>query len=254
MSRLAGKTALITGALGGQGSVAVDKFLANGANVVASDRADAPSGSVAALCAAAPARCVYVGGDVCDEVVQARIVDAALARFGRIDVLFNNHGIILGKPFLDTEAKDLDAVWAVNVRATYLLSQRVAREMAKTGGGSIIHNSSIGGVVAFHDMTAYGATKAAVAHLARAMAADLVDHGIRVNAICPGAIDTQMPRNFVGDHPEREAIFQAIADKHLMKRFGRAEEPVNLALFLASDEASYMTGAVIPVDGGLSAI
>lgn len=254
MSRLHGKTALITGALGGQGSVAVETFLANGANVVASDLASAPSGVVAALCEAEAARCVYIGGDVCDDVVQANIVGAALERFGRVDVLFNNHGIILGKPFLDTEAKDLDAVWAVNVRATYLLSQRAAREMARTGGGSIIHNSSIGGVVAFHDMTAYGAAKAAVAHLARAMAADLADRGIRVNAICPGAIDTLMPRNFVGDHPEREAIFQAIADKHLMKRFGRPEEPVNLALFLASDEASYMTGTVIPVDGGLSAI
>ncbi|MBI4696892.1 MAG: glucose 1-dehydrogenase [Gammaproteobacteria bacterium] len=252
MSRLAGKTAIISGALGGQGCIAVERFLAEGAKVIASDRAAAPTGRVAELCKASS--CVYVGGDVCDEAVQTAIVAAALERFGRVDVLFNNHGIILGKPFLETAASELDAVWTVNVRATYLLSQKVAREMVKTGGGSIVHNSSIGGVVAFHDMTAYGAAKAAVAHLARAMAADLVGHGIRVNAICPGAIDTQMPRNFVGDHPEREAIFQAIADKHLMKRFGRPEEPVNLALFLASDEASYITGAVIPVDGGLSAI
>jgi NAD(P)-dependent dehydrogenase (short-subunit alcohol dehydrogenase family) len=254
MNRLAGKTAIITGALGGQGVVAVERFLAEGANVVASDRTTVPTGKVADRCANGAAGCVYVGGDVCDEAMQTRIVATALDRFGRIDVLFNNHGIILGKPFLDTLPEELDAVWVVNVRATYLLSQRVAREMVKTGGGSIVHNASIGGVVAFHDMTAYGAAKAAVAHLARAMAADLVGHGIRVNAICPGAIDTQMPRNFIGDHPDREAIFQAIADKHLMKRMGRPEEPVNLALFLASDEASYMTGAVIPVDGGLSAI
>ena len=252
MSRLAGKTAIITGGLGGQGSVAVERFLAEGANVIASDRAAAPTGKVAELCK--QAKCAYVGGDVCDEAVQTAIVAAAIERFGRVDILFNNHGIILGKPFLDTTPEELDAVWSVNVRATYLLSQKVVREMVKTGGGSIVHNSSIGGVVAFHDMTAYGAAKAAVAHLARAMAADLVGYGIRVNAICPGAIDTQMPRNFVGDHPEREAIFQAIADKHLMKRFGRPEEPVNLALFLASDEASYITGTAIPVDGGLSAI
>ena len=254
MSRLTGKTAIISGGLGGQGTVAVERFLSEGANVMATDRASAPSGRVAELCHRDGKRCVYVGGDVCDTATQSAIVSTALSRFGCIDVLFNNHGIILGKPFLETSAAEFDDVWAVNVRATYLLSQAVAREMVKTGGGSIIHNASIGGIVAFHDMSAYGAAKAAVAHLARAMAADLVGHGIRVNAICPGAIDTQMPRNFVGDHPEREAIFQAVADKHLMKRFGRPEEAVNLALFLACDESSYMTGTVIPVDGGLSAI
>jgi dihydroanticapsin dehydrogenase len=126
--------------------------------------------------------------------------------------------------------------------------------MAKQGNGSIIHNSSVGGIVGFPTMAAYGASKGGLAQLARSMATDLAGFNIRVNAICPGVVDTAMPRRYVKDIEDKEGAFKQMAAMHLMNRLAEPIEIVNVALFLASDEASYMTGAVIPVDGGLTAI
>ena len=256
MARLKGKVALITGALGGQGQVAVARFLDEGATVLASDLAARPSGEVAARVKAKPDRCAYVGGDVRDGKLIEKLVKTAVKRFGRLDILYNNHGMMVGKPFLDTTLEELDELLAVNLRAPFLLSQAAARVMAKQGGGSIIHNSSVGGIVGFPTMAAYGASKGGLAQLARSMATDLASYGIRVNAICPGVVDTQMPQRYLKDNQveDTEGAFRQMASMHLLNRLARPEEIVNVALFLASDEASYMTGAVIPVDGGLTAI
>ncbi len=252
MGRLQDKVAIITGAAGGQGQVAVALFAREGAKVVASDLVE--KGALAPTEAAYPDSVTYLQADVTREEDLQRIVAAALERFGRIDVLYNNHGSMVGSPFLETSMEEFDQVIAVNVRASFRLSQLVAREMAGSGGGSIIHNSSVGGLVGFPDMAAYGASKGAVAQLARSMAGDLASYGIRVNAICPGAIDTPMPHKYLEKVDDKQAAWDAIAAMHPMKRFGRPEEVVHLALFLASDEASFMTGAVIPVDGGYSAV
>ena len=126
--------------------------------------------------------------------------------------------------------------------------------MVKRGGGSIIHNSSVGGIVGFPTMAAYGASKGGLAQFARSMAADLAAFGIRVNAICPGVVDTEMPRRYLKDVEDKAGAFKQMAAMHLMNRLAQPIEIVNVAVFLASDEASYMTGAVIPVDGGLTAI
>ncbi|MGE0486407.1 MAG: SDR family NAD(P)-dependent oxidoreductase [Gammaproteobacteria bacterium] len=256
MGRLQDKVIIITGALGGQGQLAVERFLDEGARVVASDLAAAANGKVAALLADVPERLAYRGGDICSDDLPGELVALALERFGRLDVLYTNHGLMLGKPFLDTTLAEFDALVATNLRAPFALSLHAARAMAAGGGGVIIHNSSVGGIVGFPTMAAYGASKGGLAQLARSMATDLAPHNIRVNAICPGVVDTPMPRRYVGEvsDAERDAAFSAMADMHLLKRLARPEEIVNVVVFLASDEASFMTGAVIPVDGGLTAI
>ncbi len=254
MGRLQDKVAIITGALGGQGQVAVRRFVEEGAKVLASDIAARANGEVAALAKAHPESVAYVGGDLRDATSIEKIVRTAMQRFGRVDILYNNHGIMVGKPFLDTTVEELDDLLAVNLRASFILSQAAARIMAKQGNGSIIHNSSVGGIVGFPSMAAYGASKGGLAQLARSMATDLATFGIRVNAICPGVVDTNMPRRYLKDVEDKDAAFKSMAAMHLMNRLAEPIEIVNVALFLASDEASYMTGAVIPVDGGLTAI
>ena len=131
MNRLKGKVAIITGALGGQGQVAVRRFVEEGARVLASDLAARANGEVAALAKAQPEVVAYVGGDVRDSKVVEKIVKTAVKRFGRLDILFNNHGIMVGKPFLETTVEELDDLLAINLRAPFLLSQAAARVMAK---------------------------------------------------------------------------------------------------------------------------
>lgn len=254
MKRLNKKVAIITGALGGQGQIAVRRFLEEGASVIASDLAPRANGEVATLVKKHPTHVAYLGGDVRQPALANKLVKAAVKRFGRLDILFNNAGLMVGKPFLETTAEELDELLAVNLRAPFMLSQAAARVMAEQGGGSIIHNSSVGGIVGFPTMAAYGASKGGLAQLARSMASDLAVYKIRVNAICPGVVDTDMPRRYLKDVVDKEGAFKQMAAMHLMNRLAEPIEIVNVALFLASDEASYMTGGVIPVDGGLTAI
>lgn len=254
MGRLQDKVCIITGAAGGQGQVAVDLFASEGALVLASDRVAAPDAIDAAM-TTYPERIAYVQADVTRSADLDVITEAAVERFGRIDVLFNNHGVMVGSPLLETTEAEVDQVLNVNVRASFLLSQRAARQMVKQGdGGSIIHNSSVGGLVGFPDMAAYGASKAGVAQLARSMANDLRAHGIRVNAVAPGAIDTPMPHRYLEKFDNRDEIWSAMEQAHLTGRLGRPEEVIWLVIFLASDEASFMNGAVVAVDGGYSAV
>lgn len=255
MGRLDNKVCIITGAAGGQGQVGCELFLREGATVVASDLMTDGGPRLAALAAAHPERFIYIPGDVTVGADLDRIVATAIARHGRIDVLFNNHGVMVGSPFLETTEAEIDRVLDINVRASFLLSQRVARHMVERGkGGSIIHNSSVGGLVGFPDMAAYGASKAGVAQLARSMANDLRAWGIRVNAVAPGAIDTPMPHKYLEKFENAAEIWKAMEEAHLTGRLGRPEEVIWLVIFLASDEASFMNGAVVAVDGGYSAV
>ena len=255
MRRLQDKVCIITGAAGGQGQVAVELFAQEGAKVVAADLAPDGEASIEPSIAKHPDRIIYVHTDVTIESDLDRLVDAAIARFGRIDVLFNNHGAMVGSPFLETTTDEIDTVLNVNVRGSFLLSQKAARHMVAQGdGGSIIHNSSVGGLVGFPDMAAYGASKAGIAQLARSMANDLKAHNVRVNAVAPGAIDTSMPHRYLEKFDNKDEIWAAMEQAHLTGQLGRPEEVIWLVIFLASDEASFMNGAVIPVDGGYSAV
>ena len=255
MGRLDGKVCVITGAAGGQGKVCVERFSQEGAKILASDLV-ADAGDALKNACQNPANFHYVAGDVTKETTLKNIVDSAVSNFGRIDVLFNNHGAMVGSPFLEHSMEELDLVLNVNVRATFRLTQLVAQQMAQQGdGGSIINNSSTGGIIGFPDMSGYGMSKAGVAQLARSLANDLKEHKIRVNAICPGAIDTPMPHKYLEKFADKKMeIWRAMEEAHLVGRLGEPEEVINLVLFLASDESTFMNGAVIPIDGGYTAV
>jgi 2-keto-3-deoxy-L-fuconate dehydrogenase len=241
MNRLKGKHTIITGAAGGQGRVACRMFAEEGARILASD-----------LSPGAAKEITYVAADVTKPDGIRTIIDGARNAFGgRIDVLYNNHGVILGKPFLETTPEEWDRVHDVDLKSVYFLSQRAVPAMG--AGSSIINISSVGGLVAMQNMSAYSAAKGGVAMLTKGMALDLSPRKIRVNAIAPGAIDTPMPRSFLKDLPDKEGIWAAIEERHMMKRFGQPHEVVALAVFLASDESSFMTGSVVTLDGGWTA-
>jgi dihydroanticapsin dehydrogenase len=255
MGRLQDKVCIITGAAGGQGQVAVKLFAEAGAKIVATDLPGKATDDINETMQKHPGQVHYVRGDVTVNADLGEIVKTATDQFGRIDVLFNNHGVMVGSPLLETTEEEIDHVLNINVRASFLLCQRVARQMVEQGdGGSIILNSSVGGLVGFPDMAAYGASKAGVAQLARSMANDLRDHQIRVNAVAPGAIDTPMPHKYLEKFEDREEIWKAMEKAHLTGRLGRPEEVIWLVIFLASDEASFMNGAVVPVDGGYTCV
>ncbi len=249
MDRLKGKKTIITGAAGGQGRVACRRFAEEGARVLAVDLSADCAKEIEALAAGS---ITYLAADVTQSNGIRSIIDRATSLFGgSIDVLYNNHGVILGKPFLETTPEEWDRVHDVDLKSVYFLSQRAVPAMRP--GSSIINVSSVGGLVAMENMTAYSAAKGGVAMLTKAMALDLSPRGIRVNAIAPGAIDTPMPRNFLKDLPDKERIWAMIEERHMMKRFGQPHEVVAMAVFLASDESSFMTGSVVTVDGGWSA-
>ena len=249
MDRLKGKKVIITGAAGGQGRVACRRFAEEGAWVLAIDLSSDATREIEAL---APVAVTYLAADVTQPNGIRSIIDRAMSLFGgSIDVLYNNHGVIVGKPFLETTTEEWDRVHDVDLKSVYFLSQRAVPAMRP--GSSIINISSVGGLVATENMTAYSAAKGGLAMLTRGMALDLSSRGIRVNAIAPGAIDTPMPRTFIKDLPNREHVWAMLEERHMMKRFGQPHEVVAMAVFLASDESSFMTGSIVTVDGGWSA-
>lgn len=252
MARLDGKVVIITGAARGQGEVAAEIFAKEGARLFLSDVL--PEGErVAARIASQGKQAVFLQADVSQEVDANRIAERCLSTYGRIDVLYNNAGIILGKPFHETTLEEWERILRVDLTGPFLVSKAAVQQMMKQQSGSIINISSVGGIVGYPAMAAYGAAKGGLVNLTRCMAVDLAPYNIRVNAICPGAIDTPMPHDYIANMPDKEGIWKQLGDMHLIKRFGTSQEVVYLALYLASDEASFMTGAIIPVDGGLSA-
>lgn len=250
MNQLDGKNVVITGAAGGMGQVACRMFCEAGATVLGADlNADAGKQLEADLSATGH-RFRFAEVDITSSASFAELADVAATYLGQVDVLYNNAGIIMGKPILDTSEEEWDHVAATNAKSVFLSTKAFVPLM--TGEtGSIINVSSIGGVVAFENMGPYGAAKASAAHFSRVAAVEFAPR-IRVNAICPGVVDTPMPRNFTKDFANRDQIFEGWNSEHLTGRLGRPEEVVSLALWLASDVAGFMTGAVINIDGGYS--
>jgi NAD(P)-dependent dehydrogenase (short-subunit alcohol dehydrogenase family) len=241
--------AVITGALGGQGRIACERFCEEGAAVigvdVSEDGAKAFESELVGRGFDFAFRQADLGkGDEVRELAAAVEKDK-----GRVDVLYNNHGIMFATHILEHSEEDWDRVQDVNLKSVFLTTRYLAPLMPE--GGSIVNVSSIGGVVVFPFLSAYGAAKAGVAMFTKAVAVDLAPK-IRVNAICPGVIDTPMPRAFMAMSPDPDAVWQSFIDNTELGRPGRPEEVVAMAMFLASDEASFITGAVINVDGGWS--
>lgn len=255
---LKGKTALVTGARGGIGRAIVARFLREGATVYAGDLT--PEGSLAAH---DDDGSYFVRFDVTreDDVIHA--METAKAESGKLDILVNAAGIEIEKTIEDTSLEEWNHSFAVNVTGTFLASKYalpLLREASKSGSSaSIINFGSYDGFIADPGLAAYCATKGAVHALTRAMACDHGPEGIRVNAICPGYIDTPMLQSFFegegsgGDGGTIETLQKAVRDVHPMRTYGTPQDIANLVNWLASDEARYASGQLWVLDGGLSA-
>jgi 3alpha(or 20beta)-hydroxysteroid dehydrogenase len=244
MGRLDGKVAVVTGGARGQGEAEVRRFAAEGAKVIAADvRVDEGE----ALAAELGGAIAFVRHDVADESSWDGVVRTALERFGGLDVLVNNAGIAHTGTIAQHSLGDYERVISVNQVGVFLGIRSVIEPMTAAGGGSIVNISSGAGLRATKYMIAYAASKYAVTGMTAAAALELARYKIRVNSIHPGVIDTPM-LGAIGDANE-SAIVRATP----LRRMGSPDEIANVALFLASDESSFMTGAHVVVDGGITA-
>ena len=243
--RLEGKRAIITGAGSGLGLAMTERFAAEGARILAVDR----SGTEEQLADRLGESVEAVHLDVSIEEEVRRLGDVARERFGGIDVVCNNAGVGGGKRLHVHEypMADFDRVMAVNVRGAYLVLQESLRVMLESGGGSIVNTSSLGGFRALPGSSAYAISKAAVIMMTRQAGLEYATRGIRINAICPGVIDTPLVQR---RGPE---IVEGLRASVPMGRLGLPQEVANVTLFLASDEASYVTGQCWLIDGGKTA-
>lgn len=252
MGRLDGKVALITGGASGMGKVAGGLFAAEGAKVVLTDVADATGEQVAKEIQAAGGEAAYVHANVASEQDARMMVEATVERFGAVHVLYNNAGVMLADDgSVDTtDASVWDRTLDVNVKGVAFGCKYGIPAMIASGGGSIVNVASfVAWMGAATSQTAYTASKGAVLSMTREIAVEYARKEIRCNALCPGPIDTPLLAELLSDPARRQRRFVHIP----MGRLGAAEELAKAALFLASDESSYMTGASLIVDGGITA-
>ncbi|MDZ4278133.1 MAG: glucose 1-dehydrogenase [Dehalococcoidia bacterium] len=251
MNELRDKVAIVTGASSGIGRATVELFAGEGAAVIAADVVDDAGQRLADELAEKNYRCTFVHADVSKEADVEAMIQRAVDEHGRLDVLFNNAGIEGEQaPTAEAGLDNWERVIAINLTGVFLGSKYGIQAMLRTGGGSIVNNASIAGLVGFAGLPAYCASKGGVIQLTRTAALEYAAQGVRVNCLCPGVIDTLMVERFTHDNPEARAQLEALEP---LGRFGRPEEVAELALFLASDRSSFVTGAIVPVDGGFVA-
>lgn len=250
--RFSGKQVIVTGAAKDIGRAIARRFAQEGATVVLVGRTEATLANTLRLIEEDGQGSAWIHtADVTDETSVALLVETAIDRHGRIDVLINNAGDRDESPFLDMSLKRWEEVFATNITAPFVLSQRVAREMAKAGGGVILHNASIDVDGADGTFASYNASKAGLLGLCRTMALELAPLNIRVNCVCPGYVESANLTMFVGEEVARTLTTDF--DRVPMRRMVRTDEVAAAFAFLASDDASAITGIALNVDCGLTA-
>lgn len=249
--RLKDKVAVVTGAAQGLGRACAECMAAEGAKIVVSDMNAEGGDSVVAAIRESGGEATFIACDVGDKAQVTALIDGAVAAYGRVDSVVANAGIVNFGDFLDLAEEDFDAVLRVNLKGVFLTGQAAARQMVKQGGGgTIITMSSINAVVAIPNILPYVTAKGGVNQLTKAMALSLADKGIRVNGIGPGSIMTEMLKSVAND----KAAMHKVLARTPMGRAGEPSEIGKAAVFLASDDSSYMTGQIMYVDGGRLAL
>jgi NAD(P)-dependent dehydrogenase (short-subunit alcohol dehydrogenase family) len=239
---LVGRVCIVTGAAQGIGEACARRLAREGAAVVLADIDDTRGQALAQELQGS-----YVHCDVGDKAQVDALVAKAMQVHGRIDVLVNNAGIFKAADFLDVSEADFDAVLRVNLKGSFLMGQAVAREMVKRGSGTIVNMSSVNAVLAIPTIASYNVSKGGINQLTRVMALALADKGVRVNAVAPGTIATELAAKAVLTSEDAK---QRIMMRTPMKRLGEPAEVADVVAWLASDAASYVTGEIVVVDGG----
>ena len=239
---LAGRVCIVTGGAQGIGEACCRRFAREQAHVIVVDIDDVRGSALATELGA-----TYIHCDVGDKSEVDAVVAHALRVYGHIDVLVNNAGIFKAANFLEVTEDDFDAVLRINLKGSFLMGQAAARAMATRGKGSIVNMSSVNGVLAIPTIASYNVSKGGINQLTRVMALSLADQGVRVNAVAPGTIATELAAKAVLTSDEAKA---KIMSRTPMKRLGEPSEIADVVAFLASDAASYMTGEIVVVDGG----
>ena len=250
--RLQDKVAIITGAGGGMGRVAAQLFANEGAKVVVAEFGEAAGRETVAQVEASGGQATFVRADVSDEASAKAMVDHAIATYGRVDVLYNNAGVMpeADHSVIDTDVATWDQVMAVNVRGVFLGCKYAIPKMVEQGSGSVINIASFVALLGCSvPQDAYTASKGAIISLTRSLAVQFGPNGVRSNAICPGPVETPLLMDWLVKDEEAKRIRLA---RNPTGRFGKPEEIVNMALYLASDESRWTNGASLVVDGGIS--
>lgn len=249
--RLAGKVALVTGGGGGIGSAAAHAYAHEGAKVAVVDVDGAAAERTATEINRKGGEAISIATDVAQSAQVAAMVDRVVAYLGRLDVAFNNAGIDLEqRPLAETTEETFDRLMSVNVKGVWLCMKYEIAQMLKQGGGAIVNTSSIGGLIGAPRQPIYGATKHAVLGMTKAAAVEYGRKGIRINAVCPGVIRTEMMERAIERDPRREAH---IEKAHPIGRIGEAQDVANAVVYLSTEDASFVIGHSLMVDGGFTA-
>jgi NAD(P)-dependent dehydrogenase (short-subunit alcohol dehydrogenase family) len=248
--RLKGRTAIVTGAGHGIGRATVELFAEEGARVVLVERDLDAAQEVAGALVAAGHEAIVSHTDVSKSDEVAAAVSMTVERFGTVDVLVNNAGVELKRPVEDITEEEWDRVLSINLKGTFLMSRLVVPIMKAKRSGTIVNNSSVGNFIAAPNSTAYGATKAGMMALTRGMALELAPFNVRVNAVCPGVIDTPMNQRNLMRADDPEAMRRSWYEITPLGRLGTPRDVALSILFLAGDESSFITGTPLIIDGG----